>query len=135
MKEAEENFELEGGSTSKLTSLTRLQNNRKTVGVDRGHVSPCNGPKAHFIDIILQLSAMHQPLIASRAPCIINSLVETSNMQKEIIEWKANNLPEDDDDNNEDKGEGKAKKLAYLGKKMRTSCRQSTALTLQIPAD
>jgi hypothetical protein len=57
---------------------------------------------------------MRQPLTASGALSIINYLVETSNMQKDIIEWKANNLPEDDNDNNED--EGKAKSLAFLGK-------------------
>jgi hypothetical protein len=52
-------------------------------------------------------------LTASGALSVINSLVETSNKQNEIIEWKANNLPEDDDDINKD--EGKAKSLAYLG--------------------
>jgi hypothetical protein len=50
---------------------------------------------------------MRQPLTASGALSVINSLVETSNMQREIIGWKANNLPEDDVENNAN--------LAYLG--------------------
>jgi hypothetical protein len=50
---------------------------------------------------------MRQPLTASGALSVINSLVETSNMQKEIIEWKHNNLPEDDDNNNENGGKKK----------------------------
>jgi hypothetical protein len=88
IREAEEKFELEDGSISKLTVLTRLRNNRKTVGAGRGHVSPLIGLEAHFVDVILQLSSMRQPLTASGALSIINSLVETSNMQREIIEWK-----------------------------------------------
>jgi hypothetical protein len=42
IREAEEKFELEDGSISKLMILTRLQNNRKTVGAGRGHISLCS---------------------------------------------------------------------------------------------
>ena len=109
IKEAEEKFNLDEGAISKPTLLTRLRSNRKTVAAGRGHVSPLLAVEAHFVDIILQLSAMRQPLTASGALTVINSLVETSNMQGEIMKWKANNLPDEKDDE-----EGRTNQ-AYLG--------------------
>jgi hypothetical protein len=54
--------------------------------------------EAHFLDIILQLAIMHQPLTPSGTIQLINSLVETSHFQREIIEWKAEHLALKEDD-------------------------------------
>jgi hypothetical protein len=70
-----------------LTLLSWLQEGRKTVAEDREHDSPLIGLEVHFVDIMLQMSSMRQPLTATGALSTINSLVETSNMKNEIIEW------------------------------------------------
>ncbi len=41
---------------------------------------------------------MHQPLTPSGTIQLINSLVETSHFQREIIEWKAEHLALKEDD-------------------------------------
>jgi hypothetical protein len=82
IKEAEEKFEVEEGSISKLTLLSRLQEGRKTVAAGRGHVSPLIGLEVHSVDVMLQLSSMRQPLTATGALTVINSMVETSNMKE-----------------------------------------------------
>ena len=94
--------------------ITRLKKNRKVVAAGRGKISPLIGIEAHFVDIILQLSAMRQPLSASSALSVINSLVDNYNMQKEIIEWKKKCLPDDVVVNEAEKGS--EKNLAHLGK-------------------
>jgi len=93
--------------------ITRLKKNRKVIAAGRGNISPLLGIEAHFIDIILQLSAVCQPLSASSALSVINSLVDNCNMQKEIIEWKKKCLPDDVVVNEAE--EGSKKRLAHLG--------------------
>ena len=48
--------------------------------------------EAHFVDILLQLAAMRQPVNKSTALNLINSLVETAQLQDYIIEWKKKHL-------------------------------------------
>ena len=51
--------------------------------------------EAHFVDILLQLAAMHQPVNKSTALKLINSLlVETAQLQDYIVEWKEKHLPQ-----------------------------------------
>ena len=71
IKEAEQKFEVDEGSISKLTLLSRLREGRKTVAAGRGHVSPLIGLEAHFVDVMLQLSSMRQPLTATGALTVI----------------------------------------------------------------
>ncbi len=68
----------------------------KTAG--KGTTSPLIVLETHFLDIILQLAVMHQPLTPSGAIQMINPLVETSHFQREIIEWKAKHLELKEDD-------------------------------------
>jgi len=107
-------IELEEGSISRSALITWLKKNRKVIAAGRGNISPLIGIEAHFVDIILQLSAMCQPLSASSALSVINSLVENCNMQKEIIEWKKKCLPDGIVVNEAE--EGSEKSLARLGK-------------------
>jgi hypothetical protein len=46
------------------------------------------GIEAHFVDIILQLASMRQPLSATEALNLINSMVESSAVGEEVVEWK-----------------------------------------------
>ncbi len=108
--EAEERWGLEEGAICKATVLTRLKSKRKPTTAGKGNVSPLIALEAHFLDIILQLAVMRQPLTPSGAIQLINSLVETSYFQREIIEWKAKHLALTEDDTT---GENPA----YLGKK------------------
>lgn len=48
------------------------------------------GIEAHFVDIILQLASMRQPLSATEALNLINSMVESSAVGEEVVEWKKN---------------------------------------------
>jgi len=114
IEETEKKIELEEGSISRSALLTWSKKNRKVVAAGRGNISPLIGIEAHFVDIILQLSAMCQPLSASSALSVINSLVDNCNMQKEIIHWKKKCLPDDVVDNEAEKGS--EKKLAHLRK-------------------
>ena len=110
MCEAEAKYGLEEGTICKATMLTRLKSKRKTTTAGKGNISPLIALEAHFLDIILQLAVMRQPLTPSGAIQLINSLVETSHFQREIIEWKAKHLALKEDDT-------AVENPAYLGKK------------------
>jgi hypothetical protein len=58
--------------------------------------------EAHFLDIILQLAMMRQPLTAHGAISLINLLVETSHLRRDIMQWKAKHLSIVDDDEADD---------------------------------
>jgi hypothetical protein len=88
IKEAEEKNNLGEGSISKYMLLMRLREMRKTITGGKGHVSSMISIEAHFIDLILQLASMHQPLTATDTLNVINSMVETSKLGKEVMEWK-----------------------------------------------
>ncbi|MFN9978796.1 MAG: hypothetical protein ACK53Y_02720, partial [bacterium] len=49
--------------------------------------------EAHFLDLILELAAMRQPVTATDAINLINSMITTSNLSEDIIEWKKKHLP------------------------------------------
>jgi hypothetical protein len=42
----------------------------------------------HFLDVILQMAGMHQPLTAYGALNLINSMISSSNLQHSLIKWK-----------------------------------------------
>jgi hypothetical protein len=44
--------------------------------------------EAHFLEIILELASIRQPVTAAGAMNITNSLIASSNMQEEIIAWR-----------------------------------------------
>ncbi len=44
--------------------------------------------EAHFLDMILKLAAMHQPVTLTDALALINSMISTSNISDAIIAWK-----------------------------------------------
>jgi hypothetical protein len=48
--------------------------------------------EAHFLDLILELAAMRQPVTATDAINLINSMITTSNLSEDIIEWKKKNI-------------------------------------------
>jgi hypothetical protein len=84
----------------------RLHEARKTITGDKGHISPMIGMEVHLTDIILQIASKRQPLTATKALNLINSLDETRKVEKQVIEWKNQNLPPGD----------KGQITAYLGK-------------------
>ena len=52
-----------------------------------------------FLDVILELAATHQPVTATDAIALINSMIATSNLSQEIIEWKKRHHPGEFEDN------------------------------------
>jgi hypothetical protein len=49
--------------------------------------------EAHFVDVILQLATMRQPVSTREALELINSMVKTQNLSASIVTWKKQNLP------------------------------------------
>jgi hypothetical protein len=60
---------------------------------------------------------MCQPLTPRGAISLINSLVETSDLRCDIMQWKAKHLSIVDDEEEDDETAGISKNLGYLGKK------------------
>lgn len=81
------------------TVLARLKPGRKVVTAGRGNVSPLIAIEAHFLDVIIQLAAMRQPLTAFGALNLINPMISSSNLSDYIIEWKEKHKITGDDDN------------------------------------
>ena len=54
--------------------------------------------EAHFLDMILELAAMRQPVTPTDALALINSMISTSNLSDVIIAWKKKHLPGTFDD-------------------------------------
>jgi hypothetical protein len=48
--------------------------------------------EAHFLDALLHLAAMWQPVSMKQALQLINSMVTTSNLKQSIITWNKANL-------------------------------------------
>jgi hypothetical protein len=63
--------------------------------------------EAHFLDALMQLAAMQQPVTTKQALQLINSMVTTGNLKQSIIAWKKANLP----------GSFEDEKAQYLGPK------------------
>jgi hypothetical protein len=106
IKKAEEKFSLKEGTINKQTMLTRLKRGNLSA-TGRGLDSPMIALEAHFLDLILELAAMRQPVTATDAINLINSMITTSNLSEDIIEWKKKHLP----------GEFEDDKAGRLGKK------------------
>ena len=70
------------------TIKMRLKPGRRIVAAGKGNVSPLVAVEAHFLEIILELASMRQPVTAAGAMNIINSLIASSNLQEELIAWK-----------------------------------------------
>jgi len=70
------------------TVLTKLKLGRKLITACRENVSPLIAIEAHFLDVILQLAAMRQPLTAIGALNVISSMISSSNLQDYVTEWK-----------------------------------------------
>jgi hypothetical protein len=87
IKKAEEKFSLKEGTINKQTMLTRLKRGNLSA-TGRGLDSPMIALEAHFLDLILELAAMRQPVTATDAINLINSMITTSNLSEDIIEWK-----------------------------------------------
>ncbi len=81
------------------TLLARLKPGRKVITAGRGNVSPLITIEAHFLDMLLQLAAMRQPLTARGALNMINSMISSSNLQQYVTEWKQKHKIDGDDDN------------------------------------
>jgi len=105
-KRAEDRFSLEEGSLSKGTMLSRIKRG-KHLSSGKGRVSPMIALEAHFLDLILELAAMRQPVTATDALALINSMISTSDLSAAVIEWKKKHLPGSFDDD----------RAALLGKK------------------
>jgi hypothetical protein len=70
------------------TLLARLKPGQKGITAGRGNVLPLTTIKAHFLDFLLQLAAMRQPLTAHGALNMINSMISSTNLHKYVTEWK-----------------------------------------------
>jgi hypothetical protein len=70
------------------TVLKRLQPGRNVITAGKGNISPLIAVEALFLDVILQMAAMPQPLTAIGALNLINSMISSSNLQHSLIEWK-----------------------------------------------
>jgi hypothetical protein len=99
VEQAEKDFNLDAGSINMDTMLARLKPGRKVVTAGRGNVSPLIAIEAHFLDVIIQLAAMRQPLTAFGALHLINSMISSSNLSDYLIEWKEKHEITGDDDN------------------------------------
>ena len=88
VEEAEKKFSLDEGSIKVATVVNRLRTGRRLVAAGRGNVSPLVAVEAHFLEVILELATMRQPVTASGALNIINSMIASSNLQEEVILWK-----------------------------------------------
>jgi hypothetical protein len=106
VKKVEEKFSLKEGSLNKETLLTHVKRGNLSA-TGRGLNSPMIAFEAHFLNTILELAAMHQPVTLTDAVSRINSMVSTSNLSNEIVEWKKKHLP----------GEFESDESARLGKK------------------
>jgi hypothetical protein len=106
VKRTEKKFSLEEGSLNKETLLTRVKRG-KLSAAGRGLNSPMLALEAHFLDMILELAAMRQPVTPTDALALINSMISTSNLSNAIVAWKKKHLPGTFDDD----------RSAVLGKK------------------
>jgi hypothetical protein len=106
ISETESKFSLSEGSLNIKTLLTRVKRGKLTCS-GRGRVSPMIALEAHFLDALLQLAAMRQPVTTKQALQLINSMVTTTNLKQSIIAWKKTNLP----------GSFEDEKAQYLGPK------------------
>jgi hypothetical protein len=106
VKKVEEKFSLKEGSLNKQTLLTRAKRGNLSAS-GRGLNSPMLALEAHFLDMILELAAMRQPVTVTDAISLINSMISTSNLWNEIVEWKKKHLP----------GEFNSDESACLGEK------------------
>jgi hypothetical protein len=91
----EQQFGLEAGSISIHTVKSRLKKNRRLTASGKGNVSPLVTIEATFIEVLLELAAMRQPLTAREALNLINSMIKDSCIQEELIEWKKNMVSEE----------------------------------------
>ena len=91
-KQTEKKFSLEEGSLNKETLLTRVKRGNLSAA-GRGLNSPMIALEAHFLDMILELAATHQPVTLTDALALINSMISTSNSSNAIIAWKKKHLP------------------------------------------
>jgi hypothetical protein len=73
-------FKIEAGSICMDTVLAQLKPGRKIITAGRGNVSPFIAIEAHFLDVILQLTAMRQPLTAIGALNVINLMISPRNL-------------------------------------------------------
>ena len=72
--------------------------------------------EAHFLDTILQLAVMQQPVTPSIAIEMINYMVASNKLQEQIVEWKKKHLPETNKENSSDK-DTSTTNPAHVGKK------------------
>jgi hypothetical protein len=67
---------------------SRLRPRRKVSVANPGPVSPMVSVEAHVADWILQLASMRQPVTLKMALQLINSMVEGTEVQEKVCEWK-----------------------------------------------
>ncbi len=65
---------------------SRLRPGRKVLVGNRGPVSPMVSVEAHVVDWILQLASMRQPVTSKMVLQLINSMVEGTEVKKQVIE-------------------------------------------------
>ncbi len=86
MCEAEAKYGIEEGTICNPAMLTGLKTSRKIIVAGKGSISPLIAIEVHFLDIILELASMHQQLTPCRETSLINSLVETSDLHRDIVQ-------------------------------------------------
>ncbi len=105
IEKTEKQFGLETGSIKMDTVLARLKQGRKLISGGRGNVSPLIAVEAHFLEVILQLASMCQPLTAAGSINLINSMILSNNLQDEVAAWKKKYNISGDDDNTQRLGQ------------------------------
>ena len=73
---------------------SRNREGGKLLIVHHGPVPPMVSVEAHLLDAILQLVTMRQPITPKIALEFINSMVQGTATDKEIIEWKMKHIPQ-----------------------------------------
>jgi len=66
------------------TIVNRLRSGSRIVAAGRRNVSPLVAIEAPFLEVILELASMHQPVAAVGAMNIIKSMISSSNLQQEL---------------------------------------------------
>jgi hypothetical protein len=73
---------------------SRLRPGRKVLAANPGPVSPMVSLEVHVVDWILQRASMRQPVTPKMALQLINSMVEGTEVQEKVCEWKKKHLKE-----------------------------------------
>jgi hypothetical protein len=82
-----------GQSKAWLMEKVRQRVKRGSMSGRVGHTSPMAQNEPYLVELILQLSYMRTPIIASQGLQLANSLIKSIKIEDFVMEWKSKNLP------------------------------------------